>query len=88
MQQVADRAGDDAESSLQVVASSRQQMAGMEQIGQAIVSINQATAQSVSGTRQVEKEVRQLQDLAISLRSLVEHQAKSKKESAPENPEE
>ncbi len=87
MQRVADGAGDDAESSLQVVASSRQQMAGMEQIGQAIMSINQATAQSVSGTRQVEKEVRQLQDLAVSLRSLVEHQAKSKRESAPENPE-
>jgi methyl-accepting chemotaxis protein len=72
MQRVADGAGDDAEASRQVVASSQQQLAGMEQIAQAIASINQATAEAVSGTRQVEQEVKRLQELAAGLRSLVE----------------
>ncbi len=74
MERVAEGAGDDAQASLQVVASSQQQLAGMEQIGQAIAAINSATAQAVAGTRQVEKEVEQLQELAVSLRSLVQTQ--------------
>ncbi len=78
MQRVADGAGDDAEASRQVVASVQQQMAGMEQIAQAIASINDATAQAVSGNRQVEKEVTHLQDLAASLRSLVEESGAAK----------
>ena len=77
MQRVAEGAADDSQASLQVVASSQQQLAGMEQIAQAIASINGATAQAVSGTRQVEQEVKQLQDLATSLKGLVEGQAAS-----------
>jgi methyl-accepting chemotaxis protein len=63
-----------AEATLQIAATSRQQLAGMEQISQAIMSINDASDASVSGTRQVENEVRQLQELALSLQSLVETQ--------------
>ena len=61
-----------AEETSQIAATSRQQLAGMEQISQAIESINQASTQSVSGTRQVEQEVKQLQDLADQLRRLVD----------------
>jgi len=49
----------------------------MEQISQAIESINQASTQSVSGTRQVEQEVKQLQDLALDLKRLVDAKAQA-----------
>jgi hypothetical protein len=45
-------------------------LVGMEQIGQAVSSINAAAAQSVSGTRQVEEEIAKLQDLAQDLRRI------------------
>ncbi len=64
-----------AQSAVQISASSRQQLAGMEQIGQAISTINEAGNQSVSGTRQVEVEVKQLQDLALHLKRLVDAKA-------------
>lgn len=72
---LADSASEAAESAVQISASSRQQLAGMEQIGQAIESINQAGNQSVAGTRQVEQEVKQLQDLALSLKRMVHTKA-------------
>ena len=75
MARVSDRATDDSQSSLQVVASARQQLAGMEQIAQAIVSINEAGNQSVGGTRQVEQEVKHLQDLALQLKQMVQTEA-------------
>jgi len=65
-----------SESALQISASSRQQLAGMEQISQAIDSINLASTQAVSGTKQVEQEVKQLQDLALRLKGLVDAAAK------------
>jgi methyl-accepting chemotaxis protein len=61
-----------AEVTMQVTATSRQQLAGLEQIIQAIRNINDASTQSVSGTRQVEEEVRALQDLALELERFVE----------------
>jgi methyl-accepting chemotaxis protein len=60
-----------------ISSSSQQQLAGMEQMAQAIASINEAGNQSVAGMRQVEQEVRQLQKLAVSLRRLVESQAET-----------
>jgi|WetSurMetagenome_2_1015567.scaffolds.fasta_scaffold66287_1 methyl-accepting chemotaxis protein len=67
-----DMASRTAEVTMQVTATSRQQLAGMEQIIQAIRNINEASTQSVSGTRQVEEEVRALQDLALELDRFVE----------------
>jgi methyl-accepting chemotaxis protein len=61
-----------AEATLEISATSRQQQAGMEQISQAILSINAAGNQLASGTRQVEREAKQLQDVALSLRGLVD----------------
>jgi methyl-accepting chemotaxis protein len=72
---LAESAAESAQSAVQISASSRQQLAGMEQIGQAIESINQAGSQSVSGTRQVEQEVKNLQTLASGLRRLVDAKA-------------
>jgi myosin heavy subunit len=75
IQALADGVIEAAQSATQISASSRQQLAGMEQIGQAIQSINEAGNQTVLGTRQVEQEVKQLQDLAVSLKRLVDARA-------------
>ena len=75
IQQLAQSATEAAQSAVQISASSRQQLAGMEQISQAIETINKATGQSVSGTRQVEDEVRELQKLASNLKLLIEANA-------------
>ena len=51
--------------------TSRQQLAGMEQISQAMKSISDAGSQAASGTREVEREAQQLKELAISLQGIV-----------------
>jgi methyl-accepting chemotaxis protein len=76
-----------ADATSQIAASSQQQLAGMEQISQAIRAIDEAGSQSVSGTRQVEKEVKQLQELALSLKRLVESRAKSDETPMGETPD-
>ncbi|MBN1321280.1 MAG: hypothetical protein JXA87_10625 [Thermoleophilia bacterium] len=75
VQTLADAATEAARSAVQISASSRQQLAGMEQISQAIESINQAGVQSAAGTRQVEEEVQRLQELALGLKRLVDARA-------------
>ncbi len=52
----------------QIVASSAQQVTGMNQIAQAMHAINQATAQTVEGTRQTERAMLDLNDLSGRLR--------------------
>jgi methyl-accepting chemotaxis protein len=74
---LAESVNDSAQSAAQIAASSRQQLAGMEQISQAIESINQAGNQSVSGTRQVEQEIKRLQELALHLKRLVGAEAEA-----------
>jgi len=61
-----------AQSAMQIVASAQQQLVGMDQISEAMASIDQASAQNASGARQMETEVQHLQDLAISLRAMVD----------------
>jgi methyl-accepting chemotaxis protein len=61
-----------AEVAAQIAVTSSQQLAGMEQVNQAVLSINEAGNQSVSGTRQVEREVEHLQALALDLKRLFE----------------
>jgi hypothetical protein len=75
IEKLAHGTGEAAQAAIQISASSRQQLAGMEQIGQAIGTINEAGSQSVTGTRQVEHEVKQLQDLALRLKRLVDARA-------------
>lgn len=69
---LSDAASEAAQSALQISASSLQQLAGMDQISQAVSSIRQAGSQSVQGTRQVEEEARELQNLALQIRRLVD----------------
>ncbi len=66
-----------AEATEQIAATSRQQLSGTEQIGQAVMSISQAGSRTVAGIRQVEKEAEQLRQLALGMERLV--QATSKK---------
>lgn len=56
-----------AQSNTQMAAAAQQQMAGMDQIGQAMNSIQQATAQTLASTRQAERAARDLHSLAQSL---------------------
>ena len=61
-----------AQSAMQIVASSQQQLVGMDQISQAMASIDQASAQNAAGARQMEGEVVRLRELASSMRRMVE----------------
>ena len=56
----------------QIVASTQQQTAGMEQIDLAMQNINQATLQNISSTRQVEQSVEDLSIVAQQLAVLLD----------------
>lgn len=56
----------------QIAVSSREQLAGMDQIGASMENINQATAQNEAGTRQVEEAAQNLNALAEQLKGVVE----------------
>lgn len=67
-----------AQSAVQIVASSQQELVGMDQISDAMQSIDVASSQNATGAKQIETEVRHLQELAEMLRRLVDsgdHQA-------------
>jgi len=64
-----------AQAQAQISATSRQQLGGMEQIAKAIESIDQASDQSLEGTRQVDQEIARLQDLALRLGRLVQSES-------------
>ena len=61
-----------AQAAAQMVAGGRQQTAGIEQIGLAMSTIQQATGQSLASTRQAEKAAQDLNDLAQSMTKIVE----------------
>jgi methyl-accepting chemotaxis protein len=61
-----------AQSAMQIVASSQQQLVGMDQISEAMSSIDQASAQNAAGARQMEVEVQHLRELAHAMRSMIE----------------
>ncbi len=63
---------DSAQAATQVVAGGQQQVAGIEQIALAMQNINQATAQSLVGTRLAEKAAQNLNGLARHLTETVE----------------
>jgi methyl-accepting chemotaxis protein len=58
--------------STQIVASSQQQLIGMDQIGVAMQSINQAGIETAAGMGQSEKAAKNLNDLGRKLKELVE----------------
>lgn len=61
-----------SQAATQIAASSHQQLAGMDQIAQAIVNIKQASVQNVNGTRQAEEVAKNLHGLGIKLKNLVD----------------
>jgi methyl-accepting chemotaxis protein len=60
-----------AQASVQIAAAAQQQTAGMDQIGQAMGSIQQATTQTLSSTRQAERAAQDLHTLAQSLQQTI-----------------
>ena len=65
-----------AQSAMQIVASAQQQLVGMDQISEAMASIDQASAQNASGARQLEAEVHHLRGLADSLQQMIDAHAR------------
>jgi methyl-accepting chemotaxis protein len=54
-----------------MAAAAQQQTAGMDQIGQAMGSIQQATTQTLASTRQAERAAQDLHSLAQSLQKTI-----------------
>jgi methyl-accepting chemotaxis protein len=64
-----------AQSAMQIVASAQQQLVGMDQISEAMASIDQASAQNAAGAKQMETEVHHLRELAYTLQSMIDARA-------------
>jgi methyl-accepting chemotaxis protein len=64
-----------AQSAMQIVASAQQQLVGMDQISEAMASIDQASAQNAAGAKQMETEVHHLRELAYSLQTMIDNKA-------------
>lgn len=66
-----------AEAAQQIVASAGQQGAGMDQIATAMANINQATNETASGARQLQRAAEDMDDLAQRLTDLVGRSGRS-----------
>ena len=60
-----------AQAAQQIVASAEQQSAGMDQAALAMRNIQQASAQNMASTRQVERAAQDLRELARRLQAVV-----------------
>ena len=69
---LAENAAEAAQAGIQIAVSSQQQVVGMDQVALAMDSINQASAQNVAGTREVETAAQNLQELGLKLKQLLE----------------
>ena len=69
--QLAESIAVSSQASIQISASSQQQVVGMDQVVQAMESIKIASAQNMVGTKQAESAARQLHELGEKLRQLV-----------------
>ena len=61
-----------AQAVAQIAVSSQQQLVGMDQVATAMENIKQATTHNITGTRQIEQAVQQLQGVGKTLQELVE----------------
>jgi methyl-accepting chemotaxis protein len=61
-----------AQAAIQIVASSREQLVGMDQIALAMESIKQASAQNVAAARQAEAGTQSLHEMGQKLKQLIE----------------
>lgn len=69
---LAQSSGEAVQVSSQIVASSQQQLAGMDQIGTAMHNINQAGIETAASMNQAEESVKNLHELGQKLKDLVE----------------
>ncbi len=67
--------GDSTETAQQIVASARQQAAGMDQIAIAMNNVNQSTTQNLATTKQTEQAAQKLSELGGRLKKLVSEYA-------------
>jgi methyl-accepting chemotaxis protein len=72
IQALAESSAEAAQTAVQIVASSSQQVVGMDQIGIAMESINQAGNQTAASMRQAETAAQNLHELGLKLKTLVE----------------
>jgi len=72
IQALAESSAEAAQTAVQIVASSSQQVVGMDQIGIAMESINQAGNQTAASMRQAETAAQNLHELGLKLKGLVE----------------
>ncbi len=68
---LADSISEAAQAAVQIVASSQQQMVGVDQVATAMENIHQASTQNVASTRQVEATAQTLHELGLKLKQLV-----------------
>lgn len=69
--QIATEVENESQANVQIAAAAQQQTAGIEQVGQAMSSIQQATNQTMVSTRQAERAAHDLNQLAQSLQKTV-----------------
>lgn len=74
IQELANRIGETAQAATQIAASSQQQLVGMDQVSNAMVSVGTASTENVGSARQLETAARHLKDLGRKLERLVERQ--------------
>ena len=68
---LAESTSEATQTAIQIVASSQQQVVGMDQIGTAMQSISQAGTQTAASMRQSETSARNLHELGLKLKQLV-----------------
>ncbi len=61
-----------SQAATQILATTQQQIVGMNQVAQAMENIKQASIQSLSSTKQVEMAARNLNEMGIKLKQLIE----------------
>lgn len=69
---LADSITEAAQAATQVAASSQQQLVGMDQVASAMMSIKEASIQTITSTKQAETSARNLFDLSQRMKELVE----------------
>jgi methyl-accepting chemotaxis protein len=72
IKKLAESSGKAVEVATQIVASSQQQVVGMDQIGLAMKNVNQAGAENAASMVQAEKAAKGLHELGMKLKLLVE----------------
>jgi len=62
-----------AQSATQIQVSSKEQLVGMEQVAVAMENIKTASLQNLQATKEAERVARNLQDLGLKLKQMVDH---------------